>query len=239
MISCFVRSVLLITEENKTNFDAYYVVIQTAHISMRSTVFLSQRKAFVKFSGDVNKILKRNKINHYNNNEIMLEKVWNQENPKRFVKYYYFCQCFSYGLWLLQTLHMIYWDEKNAMDSPLPFYNPLYKWGEFYKTFSVICDIICLTILFFQLLQPDIVTISLLNFGSCLFIYLKIVLKEMLGSDYSECNKRLWIKRHVEILNFMKELNNLLKPHIALQYTCQVAAVVLTLLSLLEVSNGF
>ena len=197
------------------------------------------KKTVRKIFEDVNKILKSNEndYNHLNNPGCAFEKFWIRERPKKFVKYYYTCQSFSYFVWLCQaTLRIITHDDNASETEPLfPFYDPLYKWGGHYKIIGMLCDSTCMTILFFQMLQPDIVTVSFLNFANCLLIYLKVLLNGMLRTNYSESNKKLWIQKHVQVLNLIRNLTELLKPHITIQYVCQVAAVVATLLSILEV----
>ena len=233
-LSSLIRSFLSIVIDNKKTFEDFYILDQMCQITIRSLLYILHRKTFSEFFEHMNKILEDN-----TESRAKFYDIWQKNKPDKFVKYYTLCQVFAGGIWLVQADYKSFSVSEKLSEYPYPFYSPFFKWGGIYKAFNVFYDTIMGINLIFQIIYCDIVTVTLLRFADGLFLHLRLLLEEV--SVYGRTNKdrdyKIWIEKHVQVLNLINHLKKLLEPHAAVQYLSTVFGVVFNLLSLLEVGT--
>lgn len=231
-ITGFIRIILLIVISGKRNYETYYIATVIFQNAFQSVTFVLQEKAFISFLNTIDKILD-------DKYKSCFDEIWYKNKPEKFVKYYTWCQLSSSTLWIIQANYLSFFASEKLVESPIPLYSPFFTWGGGYKIFNMIYDTFLALTVATQVFYADIVTITLFHFADCLFCHLKVLLEEI-STDVKENNDhdyKVWIEKHIQILNLMNDLKAIMEPHILVQYLCKVSGTVFCVFSFLEVSK--
>lgn len=237
----FIRAILMITEEGKRDFEIYYMITVTFQIGLNAFVYVLQYKSFKKFSLKIEEFLEENSINFVNRNGVKFIEIWNKNKPLNFAKWNFWYHIIAGSVWILiLDYNLLYYVEKST-DSPFPYYSPFINWGGNYKWVHIITDSVVMMHVLLISIQADIVLVSLLKFLLCLFLYCEALLKDLFGENFGKHNdefNKIWIEKHVKVINLAKELNDLMKPHIFIKYFGLVFAIICDMMMLMEVNKN-
>lgn len=225
----------MIPLEGKNNFEMYYEITQTLHIFLNAFIYLLQKNSLEKFAISVNRFLEQNQYNFVNANGIEFKDIWNEYKPIKFSKMNFWGYISMFSIWIVTVDYQLIFYVEKSSDSPFPYYSPFINWGKDYKWIHIVFDTIMTGVILCAVSQPDTVLVTLLTFLRCQFLYLKCLLDEMCQKENKYENNKLWVEKHIKILNLAADLNDLLKPHITIKFFSLVFIVVFNVLMFMEV----
>lgn len=196
------RSILMITEEGKKNFETYFMMVAISKICIGSILFFFQKNDFDHLLNTIEIFLNDNDKNPIHEEGTKFISIWNKYKPNLLSKFYFWPVITNGLLWVVRSNYQFIFSG-DLSHSPIPFYSPYLKWNVEYRILAFFFDTLLVFLLTFQIIQSDLIVIVLLRFIRCQFMYLKDLLKEIFESNVKECKDddiKCWVKNHILVL---------------------------------------